>query len=166
MRSRINIGKAYTIDIIARTVGNRLTTPELNNRNYDIRGNSLEPRFTYTKGTRFRAQLSYKWDNRNNEGPEESTSNSINTEVKYNVVSNTALTARFTFNQIGYNAAPNTTVSYIMLDGLLPGENYLWTVDLTKRLTNFLELNLQYEGRKAGNSGVVNIGRAQIRALF
>jgi hypothetical protein len=53
-----------------------------------------------------------------------------------------------------------------MLDGLLPGENYLWTVDLTKRLTNFLELNLQYEGRKAGNSGVVNIGRAQIRALF
>jgi hypothetical protein len=53
-----------------------------------------------------------------------------------------------------------------MLDGLVPGKNYLWTIDLTKRLTNFLELGIQYEGRKAGSSGIVNIGRAQVRALF
>jgi hypothetical protein len=53
-----------------------------------------------------------------------------------------------------------------MLDGLLPGQNYLWNVDLTQRLSSFLELNFQYEGRKAGTSGVVHIGRAQIRALF
>jgi hypothetical protein len=90
----------------------------------------------------------------------------MNAEVKYNVVSNTALTTKFTYNQISYNAAGNTTVAYIMLDGLLPGKNYLWTIDLTKRLTSFLELNMQYEGRKAGSSGMVHIGRAQIRALF
>jgi hypothetical protein len=86
--------------------------------------------------------------------------------VKYNVVSNTSLTARFTYNQISYNGQTNTTVAYIMLDGLVPGKNYLWTIDLTKRLTNFLELGIQYEGRKAGSSGIVNIGRAQVRALF
>jgi hypothetical protein len=53
-----------------------------------------------------------------------------------------------------------------MLEGLLPGRNFLWTLDLTQRLTAFLELNFQYEGRKSGTSGIVNIGRAQIRALF
>jgi hypothetical protein len=165
-KTRFNIGKKYTLDMIARTVINKLITPELNNRNFNIRGYALEPRFTYTKGTKFRIWLSYKWDNRNNEAGEESTSNSVNTEMKYNVVSNTALTAKFTFNQIGYNSPTNTTVAYIMLDGLLPGQNYLWTIDLTKRLTSFLELNLQYEGRKAGSSGIVNTGRAAIRALF
>jgi len=163
---RFNIGKKYTTDMIARTVTNRLTTPQLNNRNFNIRGYSLEPRFTYTKGTKFRIWVSYKWDNRKNEAGEESSSNSVNTEMKYNIVSNTALTTKFTFNQIGYNSPTNTTVAYIMLDGLLPGQNYLWTVDLTKRLTSFLELNLQYEGRKAGSSGIVNTGRAAIRALF
>jgi hypothetical protein len=166
LRLRTNIGKNYTYDIITRRFKNRLETPGLDNRNFDIVGVSGEPRFTYTKGTDFRAQVSYKWDQRDNIAGERSTSNSINTEVKYNVVSNTSLTGRFTYNQISYNGQQNTTVAYIMLDGLVEGQNYLWTIDLTKRLTNFLELNLQYEGRKAGTSGVVNIGRAQIRALF
>ena len=103
---------------------------------------------------------------KNTSGTEKSTTNSFNTEAKYNVLSNTSLTARFTYSQIEYNASPNTTVSYIMLEGLLPGKNFLWTLDLTQRLTTFLELNFQYEGRKSGTSGIVNIGRAQIRALF
>lgn len=166
LKLRANMGKNYTYDIITRTFRNRLQTPNLANRNFNIKGYSAEPRFTYTKGTDFRAQLSYKWDQRDNAGAEHSISHSVNTEVKYNVVSNTSLTARFTYNQISYTGQANTTVSYIMLDGLVPGKNYLWTIDLTKRLTNFLELGVQYEGRKAGSSGVVNIGRAQIRALF
>lgn len=166
LRIRTNIGKNYTYDLITKTFTNRLQTPNLANRNYNIKGYSAEPRFTYTKGTDFRAQLSYKWDQRTNTGTEKSTSHSVNTEVKYNVVSNTSLTARFTYNQISYNGQTNTTVAYIMLDGLVPGKNYLWTIDLTKRLTNFLELGIQYEGRKAGSSGIVNIGRAQVRALF
>jgi hypothetical protein len=166
LKTRVNLSKAYTLDIIARQVNNKLITPQLSNRNFSIVSHSLEPRFTYTRGTKFRSQLSYKWDDRKNDASEQSTSHSINGEVKYNVVSNTALTTKFTYNQISYNSAPNTTVAYIMLDGLLPGKNYLWTIDLTKRLTSFLELNMQYEGRKAGSSGMVHIGRAQIRALF
>lgn len=166
MKTRVNLSKAYTLDIIARQVTNKLSTPQLSNRNFNIISHSVEPRFTYTKGTKFRSQLSYKWDDRKNDASERSTSHAMNAEVKYNVVSNTALTTKFTYNQISYNAAGNTTVAYIMLDGLLPGKNYLWTIDLTKRLTSFLELNMQYEGRKAGSSGMVHIGRAQIRALF
>ena len=167
MKGRFNIGKKFTIDMIARKLVNELLTPEFNNRNFRVEGNSLEPRFTYTKGTVFRAQAGYNLDKKvNTAGTEKSFTNSINTEVKYNVLSNTSLTGRFTFSQIDYNASPNTSVAFIMLEGLLPGKNFLWTLDLTKRLSSFLEINFQYEGRKSGASGIVQLGRAQIRALF
>jgi hypothetical protein len=53
-----------------------------------------------------------------------------------------------------------------MLDGLMPGKNYLWIIDITKRLSSFLEMSIQYEGRKAGDNGLVNLGRAQVRAIL
>jgi hypothetical protein len=167
LKGRVNIGKMFTLDMIVRRLVNQLLTPQFNNRNYTVEGSSVEPRLTFTKGTVFRAQAGYLYDRKDNvDATEKSTSNSINAEVKYNVLSNTSLTTRFTYSQIDYNASPNTSVAYIMLNGLLPGQNYLWTVDLTQRLTNFLELNFQYEGRKSGSSGMVHIGRAQVRALF
>jgi hypothetical protein len=167
LKGRVNIGKMFTVDLIAGQVVNQLLTPQFDNRNFRVEGRAVEPRLTFTKGTVFRAQAGYIWNRKKNTlGSETSSANTVNTEVKYNVLSNTALTAKFTFSQIEYNASPNTTVAYVMLNGLLPGQNFLWTADLTQRLSSFLELSFQYEGRKAGTSGVVHIGRAQLRALF
>src|SRR5690606_5278654 len=96
----------------------------------------------------------YKFENRSNHpayGGEKSKSNSINLETKYNVLQNSSITGKLTFNNIDFdakNGSANSTVGYIMLDGLMPGKNYLWSVILTKRLLNNLELNFQYDGRK------------------
>lgn len=169
VKLRINLSRAMTFDVTAKTSENGLFTPAFNNRNYDLEIYNVEPRLTFISGTTFRVVTSYKFDTKKNDpfyGGEKSTSNSINIESKYNVLQNTSVTGKFTFNDIGYDFPTNTTVSYIMLDGLLPGKNYLWSIDLTKRLINSLELNFQYEGRKPGEAKTVHIGRAGIRALF
>jgi hypothetical protein len=64
--------------------------------------------------------------------------------------------------------APSTTspVSYTILEGLAPGKNYQWNLDFTKKLGGNLEIGLQYEGRKAAGQGIVNTGRASLRALL
>ena len=90
----------------------------------------------------------------------------MNLETKYNVLQNGAVTGRFTFNNISYRYPTNTTVSYIILDGLMPGSNFLWALDFTKRLFGNVELNLQYEGRKPGDTRTIHVGRAALRALF
>jgi hypothetical protein len=99
-------------------------------------------------------------------GGEKTITNSLNLEAKYNAVSNTSLTAKFTFSNINYTGAPNTTVSYIMLDALQPGKNYLWDINFTKRLVNNLEISFEYEGRKPGGSPTINTGKASLRALL
>ena len=93
-------------------------------------------------------------------------SSSIIADVKYNLVQTHRCKAKFTLNDIKYNGNTNTTVSYIMLDGLLPGKNYLWGLDLTRKLGSFLELNINYEGRKPGEGHVIHTGRASLRAIL
>ena len=112
---------------------------------------------------------SYKYESKKNlplYGGEKSTSNSLNLESKYNILQSSSIIGKFTFNNIGYKFPANTTVSYIMLDGLLPGKNFLWSLGFSKRLLNNIELNFQYDGRKAGTSKTVHLGRAAITALF
>ncbi|MBX2921514.1 MAG: hypothetical protein KF746_04905 [Chitinophagaceae bacterium] len=172
IKSRWNITRSFLLELLGKTGKNRLTTPNFDNRNYHIESTGIEPRISFIKGTNFRIMLGYKYDNKENtDSTQKATIHSINSEVKYNVLSNSSVTGKFTYSQIRYTDSgnsntPNTSVSYIMLDALLPGKNFLWTLDFTKRLTSYLELNFQYEGRKAASSNTVHIGRASLRALF
>jgi hypothetical protein len=171
LKARWNINRNFLLEVNNRKAMNELATPTFSNRNYLVKGYSVEPQLVYTRGTNLRIMLGYKFDDKKNtDSTQKATIHSLNSEIKYNVLSNSSVSARFTYSHIRYldppDNVPNTTVSYIMLDALLPGKNFLWTIDFTKRLTSFLELNFQYEGRKSGQSGTVHIGRAALRALF
>ncbi len=172
LKLRCNISKNFTTNIILRKNSNELTTPSFSNRNYLIRQHVLEPSVSYIKGTKFRVTVGYSLDEKKNNGGffERSSNNSINSEVKYNVLSSASITGKFSVNNISFSyntgGSANSTVGYILLDGLLPGKNYLWNLDFTKRLSNSIEISFQYDGRKPGESRTVHIGRATVRALF
>lgn len=173
-RFRWNLSKSFLLNINGRKGSNSLSTPnaQFDNRNYDLDVSTVEPMLTFIRGTSFRIATGYKYETKKNVpvfGGEESSSHSINLETKYNVLQNSSISGKFTFNSIDFSAANTgaaSTVSYIMLDGLLPGKNYLWNITLTKRLLNNLELNFQYDGRKPASSRTVHVGRATLTALF
>ncbi|MGQ0739745.1 MAG: hypothetical protein ACT4OJ_11840 [Bacteroidota bacterium] len=169
MKWRWNISRSLLFTLNAKKGMNALYTPQFANRNYELSVYSIEPFLIYIRSTAFRLVTSYRFDYKKNlpqYGGEKSVSNSVNIESKYNILQSASITGKFTFNNIDYKFPANTTVSYIMLDGLLPGKNYLWMLSFSKRLLNNLELNFQYDGRKAGTSRTVHLGRAGITALF
>lgn len=171
LKMRWNVSHSFTLEVTSKKGINELLNQAaaFTNRNYKLDIVSVEPRITFIQGTKFRFVTGYKFEQKKNQpkyGGEKSLSNSINIESKYNILQNSSINGRFTYNNIDYKSKPNTTVSYIMLDGLLPGKNYLWALGLTKRLLNNLELTFQYDGRKAGVARTVHIGRASIVALF
>lgn len=171
LRLRKNFGRTITTELNGRTGNNKLATPnpKFDNRNYIIEYYSLEPKIIYTKGATFRTQASYKYGHKDGvSGGEDllSVSHAVNVEAKYNALQNAVINGKLTYSQITFDGEPNTTAGYIMLEGLQPGRNLLWSVDFTKRLANALELSFQYEGRKAGDTKTVHIGRAALRAIL
>lgn len=170
MRNRVNITRRITFEAIGKSGLNQLITgnPKFDNRNYQVNILSLEPRLTFTRGANFRMIGGYKFAHKQNQqgAKEEYRSNAFNTDIKYNILQSASLQGKFTYTTISFPYATNTTVSYIMLDGLQPGRNMLWSLDLTKRLGKNLEMNIQYEGRKPGDNRVIHIGRASIRAIL
>jgi len=166
---RWNISRTLLFSLNGKKGLNALYTPQFANRNYELSVYSAEPFLTFIKGTTFRLVAGYRVDYKKNlplYGGEKSTANSLNIESKYNILQSSSVSGKFTFNNISYHFPANTTVSYIMLDGLLPGKNFLWNLSFSKRLLNNLELNFQYDGRKAGSVKTVHLGRAGITALF
>ena len=172
LKLRFNIGRKITTNLTARSILNHLITPKFSNRNYAIQQKVLEPSVSYVNGTRMRLTLGYSFnDKKNTTGfSEQSISSALNTEIKYNVLSSSSINVKFSLNNISFKyvtgGSPNSTVGYIMLDGLLPGKNYLWNIEYTKRLSGNIEMSIQYDGRKPGESRTVHIGRASIRAIF
>jgi len=173
---RVNLSRSITFDVNTKKELNSLGTAnaQFENRNYNIHDYLLEPRITFIRGTRFRFVTGYSYDDKKNDtaflGGQKAVSNALNLESKYNVLRSASIGATFTFNTIHFTSAhpndANSTVGYIMLNGLLPGKNYLWNLNFTKTLLNNLELKVEYEGRKAGDSRTVHRGTASLNALF
>jgi len=72
--------------------------------------------------------------------------------------------ANLYFNE--FNGNTNSPVAYQMLEGLQPGTNLTWLLGLQKRLTSFLDLNLNYVRRKSEEANTIHTGNVQLRATF
>ena len=65
-----------------------------------------------------------------------------------------------------YKGSTEGSVAYEMLDGLSAGHNLLWNLTYQTRLFEYLQLNLQYEGRVTNSRKLIHTGFLQLKAFF
>lgn len=169
IRIRWNIIESLQLGFYASSGNKSIASTGISSRNYDFRFRLLEPRITLQQSSRFRMSLYYLYDHKTNKpefGNQQSELHKATLEIRYNKLSKSSLQAKMSFASVTYNGNIKESVAYAMLEGLQPGDNYLWAIGYEKTIAKNLQLSLSYDGRKTGSKSIVHVGRAQVRAIF
>lgn len=73
---------------------------------------------------------------------------------------------RVQYINILYSGLQGGSLAYEMLDGLSSGHNFLWNLSYQTKLFEYLQLNLQYEGRVTNDRKLIHTGFLQLKAYF
>lgn len=137
-------------------------------RNFDINYWNVSPEINWRPSGNWRIVSSYKYDTRQQQlnGMESAISHDLTLETTYRKASKSSYNLSFSLVTVTYDGMTNSTIEYDLLDGLKNGKNYLWNLNITRRMAKNVDLNISYDGRKTGISPTVHVARAQIKATF
>jgi len=76
------------------------------------------------------------------------------------------LNGEFSFYDNNFTGNAVSPVAFQMLEGLQAGKNTTWRVLIQKNLTQYLDININYQGRKSETSQTIHTGNVQLRASF
>lgn len=136
---------------------------------YAIEMLDVKPEISIQPGTKFRITGQYSYTSKENSfeyGGERATLNKANVELRFITPEKGNIMSSVAFISIDYNADQNNSIAFEMLEGLKQGNNLTWTVNWQRTLSNNLQLNLQYNGRKSPDHHAIHVGTVQVRAFF
>ena len=147
---------------------NESLSENFSSRNYKIDETRLQSKLSYLLNENARFDLFYQYTFKDNTIGNNETllQNNLGASFTYNNAQRVALTGEVNFFDNTFEGNANTPVSYQMLEGLQPGKNFTWTLLAQKKLTAFLDLNLNYFGRKTETSKTIHTGTIQLKAYF
>lgn len=167
---KLDIATAYTLRLTSSFGGQFNRSDFLDSRNFDIRSNSYKPQLIWQPNNFLRVIGSYERKYRINEFDElsdESATNQLYTgELTWNQTNKGSVRASFSFIDIDFSGDPATYLGYILLDGLQPGTNQTWQLNIQQRLSKGMQISLLYNGRNSASANVIHTGSVQVTAFF
>lgn len=169
VRLRWNLTRKWTSEMEMENarVGSR--SDLLSGRDFLIDQRDLRPKITWQPGVSMRASLTYRYtekENRIEGGGQNAVLQDIGAEVRFNAPGKGGLQINANLVRIDFDGEVNSPLGTEMLGGLKPGINGTWTVVLQRNLSQNLQVDLTYNGRRSEGIPLVHVGGAQVRAFF
>ncbi|MFO8086934.1 MAG: hypothetical protein R6T91_03885 [Bacteroidales bacterium] len=138
------------------------------NKEYEITYHEIEPQLHYQPGRQFRIKGMVSWSDKENtiSAKEQASIMDYGVETKLSRPEHGDLQLELHYLAIKYPNPQNSTLEYEMLQGFKAGDNFRWTISYQRKILDYLQMNVQYEGRKTPGAKTIHIGRIQLRAMF
>jgi hypothetical protein len=160
--------KNWLLNFGSKTINSEMLSENYSARNYLLKGYQLAPKISYLFSKNASWDLFYEYQSKkNNLGSLETLAQSrFGTSFTYSSEKKLTMNGEFSIYENGFVGSGLTPVAYEMLEGLQPGSNSTWRLLIQKNLTDYLDINLNYQGRKSENSNAIHTGNVQLRAYF
>ena len=137
-------------------------------RNYILETLDINPKISYLLSSQTRFDVFYNSVGKENtiNGLEVLSQQKLGASFAYANAEKISINGEFSFIENAFKGNAFSPVAYQMLEGLQPGNNYTWRLLFQKRITKYLDANLNYNGRKSQTSNAVHTGSLQLRAFF
>ena len=176
IRLRMSPGKSFSLEGQLGLTQKSNRAELLRSREFELRQSEVGAEAFWQQTTRWRIGLHYRYVVKERlpfvsggqsilAGPP-SVLHHPGISFKYNAVKNGSLELRFDYLRFAYDQPGNDPLSFEMLEGLQVGDNLTWSVQGARKLGEYLQLTLGYQGRKSPQGPIVHMGNAQIRAFF
>ena len=137
-------------------------------RNFKLYSVAIEPKISYlfTKNTSL--ALFYEYQNKENtiNAKEVLKQQKVGMAFTYSSEQKFTINAEYSLFNNDFTGNQLSPVAFQMLEGLQAGKNSTWRVLLQKNLTQYLDLNINYQGRKSDTTQTIHTGNVQLRAFF
>jgi hypothetical protein len=167
LNTRWNFFSSFTLQFKAEQGNKASASDYFSSRDFDIDYTELMPELSYQPGPSLRASIHYRYrDNKNTIGGERSLVADLGAEVNYRLVNRGTLLVKANYIDIRFNGDDNSSLGFEMLEGLRTGKNGTWNLTYQQNISEYLQLSLIYDGRKAPETPAVHVGSVQLRAHF
>ena len=160
--------KSWLLGFFAKTIQTSILSENFPEKNYEIKGYQLAPKISYLFSKNTSWDLFYELQNKENQigNSEKLLQNRLGTSFTYAGENKLTMNGELSFYQIKFIGNEFSSVGFQMLEGLQTGQNLTWRLLLQKTLTQFLDINFNYQGRKSESSKTIHTGSVQLRAYF
>ena len=137
-------------------------------RNFNLNTSEIIPKISYLFTKNASLDLFYEYKNKKNIIGELENLKQTQFGTSFSISNNKKFSTNGEFSLIDNQFIGNelSPVAFQMLEGLQPGKNLTWRFVLQKNLTQYLDININYQGRKSETSKTIHTGNVQLRAFF
>jgi len=137
-------------------------------RNFEINNYSVGPKISYLFNSNVSLSIIYEYKNKENSinNLEQLKQQRLGATFTYSGEKKITINGEYSLYDNAFIGDQLSPVAFQMLEGLQAGKNSTWRLLVQKNLTQYLDLNINYQGRKSDNSQIIHTGNVQLRAFF
>ena len=160
--------KSWLFNLDVTEFASNSISDNYSSRNFELNSYSFAPKISYLFSNNKSLSLFYEFKNKENLINDKETLKQQRIGLSFNYSGENKITVNGEFSLYNNVFTGNSIspVAFQMLEGLQAGKNSTWRLLLQKNLTQYLDININYQGRKSDTSQTIHTGNVQLRAFF